>query len=130
MACTASGPLLLITLGDLQCLGPARWPSGTTCPDQAVISGAWAAVMCRPVSSMSQAMVYGICRTRRTAEPPIGYRLHLASEIPNFALSPATRMSVPCRISVPPAMAGPSTAAMSGLASRRPLSSPSMRDGS
>ena len=89
-----------------------------------------AAVMCRPVSSRSQAIVYGIWRTRRTAEPPIGYRLHFASEMPNFALSPATRMSVPCRISVPPAMAGPSTAAISGLVSRRPLSRPSMRVGS
>ncbi len=38
---------------------------------------------------MSQAMVYGIWRTRRTAEPPIGYRLHLASEMPNLALSPS-----------------------------------------
>ena len=86
--------------------------------------------MCRPVSSRSQAIVYGIWRTSRTAEPPIGYRLHLASEMPNLALSPATRMSVPCRISVPPAMAGPSTAAISGLVSRRPFSSASMRDGS
>ena len=75
-------------------------------------------------------MVYGIWRSSRTAEPPIGYRLHLASEMPNLALSPATRMSVPCRISVPPAMAGPSTAAISGLVSRRPLSSASIRDGS
>ncbi len=74
--------------------------------------------------------MYGIWRGNRTAEPPIGYRLHLASEIPNFALSPATRMSVPCRISVPPAIAGPSTAAISGLVSRRPFSRASMRDGS
>ena len=86
--------------------------------------------MCRPVSSRSQAMVYGIWRTRRTADPPIGYRLHLASEMPNLALSPATLISVPCRISVPPAIAGPSTAAINGFVNRRPLSRPSMRDGS
>ena len=35
-----------------------------------------------------------------------------------------------CRISVPPAIAGPSTAAISGLVSRKPLSSALMRDGS
>src|ERR1700757_1991456 len=83
-----------------------------------------------PVSSRSHATVWGICRTSRTAEPPIGYRLHLASEMPNLALSPAMRMSVACRISVPPAIAGPSTAAISGLVRRRPLSSDSMTDAS
>ena len=50
--------------------------------------------------------------------------------MPNRALSPATRMSVAWRISVPPAMAGPSTAAISGLVSRRPLSSGSSTAGS
>jgi hypothetical protein len=34
--------------------------------------------------------------------------------MPNFADSPAIRMSVAVRISVPPAIAGPSTAAISG----------------
>ena len=47
-----------------------------------------------------------------------------------MADSPATRMSVPCRISVPPAIAGPSTAAISGLVSRKPLSSGLMTVGS
>jgi hypothetical protein len=37
-------------------------------------------------------------------------------------------MSVACRISVPPAIAGPSTAAMRGLVSRRPLSNGSITD--
>ena len=46
---------------------------------------------------------------------PIGYSDQRASETPNFALSAATRMSVPWRISVPPAMALPSTAAITGL---------------
>ena len=50
--------------------------------------------------------------------------------MPNLADSPATRMSVPCRISVPPAIAGPSTAAISGLVSRKPFSSDLMTDGS
>ena len=45
----------------------------------------------------------------------MGYRLHRASEIPNFALSPAIRISIAWRISVPPAIATPSTAAMSGF---------------
>src|SRR5258708_5335028 len=48
--------------------------------------------------------------------------------MPNLALSPATRMSVAWRISVPPAIAGPSTAAISGLVSRRPLSRDSTTD--
>jgi hypothetical protein len=69
------------------------------------------------VNSISAAIVYGICRGSLTAEPPSGYRLHFASATPNFADSPAIRMSVPCRISVPPAIAGPSTAAISGLES-------------
>ncbi|SIM44610.1 Uncharacterised protein [Mycobacteroides abscessus subsp. abscessus] len=88
------------------------------------------ALMCRPVNKMSQATVYGIWRGSRTADPPIGYRLHFTSETPNLALSPATRISVACRISVPPAIAGPSTAAMSGLVRRRPLSRPGMTEGS
>ena len=46
-------------------------PSGTTCPISP-ISLASAAVMCRPVRRMSAAIVYGICRTSRTAEPPMG----------------------------------------------------------
>ena len=84
--------------------------------------------MCRPVSSRSAATVYGTCRGSRTAEPPSGNSPQRASEMPNRALSPATRMSVACRISVPPAIAGPSTAAISGLLSRRPLSSGSITE--
>ena len=86
--------------------------------------------MWRPVSSRSAATVYGICRGRRTADPPSGNRPQRASEMPNRALSPATRISAACRISVPPAMAGPSTAAISGLDRRRPLSSGSSIDDS
>ena len=63
--------------------------------------------MCRPVSRSSAATVYGICRGSRTAEPPSGKSPQRASDTPNRALSPATRMSVACRISVPPAIAGP-----------------------
>ena len=74
--------------------------------------------MCLPVSRMSAAAAYGICRRNRTAEPPIGYSDQRASDTPNRALSPATRMSVPCRISVPPAMATPSTAAITGFVGR------------
>ena len=72
--------------------------------------------------------MYGICRGSRTADPPSGKSPQRASEMPNLALSPATRMSVACRISVPPAIAGPSTAAISGLVRRRPLSSGSTTD--
>ena len=92
------------------------------------MDSASAAVMCRPVSSRSAATVYGICRVSRTAEPPSGNSPHRASETPNRALVPATLMSHACRISVPPAIAGPSTAAISGLLSRRPLSSGSITD--
>ena len=92
------------------------------------IDSASAAVMCRPVSSRSAATVYGICRGSRTADPPSGNSPQRASEMPNRALSPATLMSHACRISVPPAMAGPSTAAISGLVSRRPLSSGSITE--
>ena len=63
------------------------------------------------------ATVKGICRRSRTVDPPSGNRPRRASKTPNFALSPATRMSVAWRISVPPATAHPSTAAMSGLRS-------------
>src|SRR5215472_5179329 len=48
--------------------------------------------------------------------------------MPNRAPAPAILISVACRISVPPAIAGPSTAATSGLVSRRPLSSASITD--
>ena len=61
------------------------------------------------------AIVYGICRRRRTVEPPSGNSPRLASNTPNVAPSPATRMSVAWRISVPPATAKPSTAAISGF---------------
>ena len=74
--------------------------------------------MCLPVSRMSAATVYGIWRWRRTAEPPIGYSDQRASDTPKRVLSPATRMSVPWRISVPPAIATPSTAAITGLVGR------------
>src|SRR6516162_10916175 len=86
--------------------------------------------MCRPVSSKSAATVYGICRGSRTADPPSGNSPQRASETPNRALSPATRMSVAWSISVPPATATPSTAAISGLVRRRPLSKGSITDAS
>ena len=63
------------------------------------------------------ATVKGIWRRSRTVEPPRGNSPRRASNTPNLALSPATRMSVACRISVPPATAHPSTAAMRGLRS-------------
>ena len=69
----------------------------------------------RQVSRMSIACVYGICLGSRHAEPPSGNSPRFASKMPKVALCPATRMSVACRISVPPATAQPSTAAISGL---------------
>ncbi|CAM5696838.1 hypothetical protein SCALM49S_08238 [Streptomyces californicus] len=60
----------------------------------------------------------GIWRGRRTVEPPIGKRPRRTSKSPNTAPAPAMRMSVPWRISVPPATQGPSTAAMTGLRGR------------
>ena len=92
------------------------------------MDSASSALMCRPVSSSSAATVYGTCRGSRTAEPPSGNSPQRASETPNRALAPATLMSHACRISVPPAIAGPSTAAISGLLSRRPLSSGSITE--
>ena len=56
-------------------------------------------------SRMSIASVYGICRGSRHADPPSGKSPRFASHTPKIALSPATRMSVPCSISVPPATA-------------------------
>ncbi len=53
------------------------------------------------------ALQYGIWRGRRTVEPPIGKRLHFTSARPKRASSPATRMSVQVRISVPPATQKP-----------------------
>ncbi len=64
------------------------------------------------------ACVYGIWRGRRHAEPPSGNSPRRASHTPKIAPSPATRMSVPWRISVPPATAYPSTAAISGFERR------------
>ena len=49
------------------------------------------------------ALQNGICRARRTVEPPMGNKLHFTSAMANCASSAATRMSVVCRISVPPA---------------------------
>jgi hypothetical protein len=49
--------------------------------------------------------VYGIWRGRRTVEPAIGNSPRCTSVTPNSAPSAATRMSVPWRISVPPASA-------------------------
>ena len=70
------------------------------------------------MSRISAACVYGICRRRRTAEPPIGYSDQRTSLTPKRADSPAMRMSVCWRISVPPAIATPSTAAMNGFDGR------------
>ena len=69
----------------------------------------------RAVSSRSMATVKGIWRRRRTVEPPSGNRPRRASKTPNLAPSPATRISVAWRISVPPATAQPSTAAINGF---------------
>ena len=67
------------------------------------------------MSRISAACVYGIWRRRRTADPAIGYSDQRASLTPKRADSPATRMSVPCSSSVPPAIATPSTAAINGF---------------
>jgi len=126
IACTASGPLAAINSASSSALRSA-WPSGTTWPINP-ISLASAAWMCRPVNSRSAATVYGIWRVSRTAEPPSGNSPQRGSDTPKRALCPATRMSVACKISVPPAIAGPSTAAISGLVRRRPLSSGSITE--
>jgi len=126
IARTATGPLAAI-IPAIESARSSAWPSGTTCPTSPIESAS-GAVMCRPVSSRSAATVYGIWRTSRTADPPSGNSPQRASETPNRALWAATLMSHACRISVPPAMAGPSTAAISGLVRRRPLSSGSITD--
>ena len=61
------------------------------------------AVIGSPVSRISIAIAQGIWRTSRTVEPPIGNRLRFTSEIARRASSATIRMSVACRISVPPA---------------------------
>ena len=69
------------------------------------ISFASTALTGRELRRMSIAIVYGIWRGSRIAEPPSGKRPRLPSQTPKIAPSPATRMSVPCSISVPPATA-------------------------
>jgi len=58
---------------------------------------------CSPVSRISIALANGICRASRTVEPPIGKRACFTSAIAKRASSAATRMSVACSISMPPA---------------------------
>ena len=115
MASTASGPLAPMTSAMARAFSRAV-PSGTTRPIRPISLASWADTS-RAVSRRSMATVKGIWRRSRTVDPPRGNRPRRASNTPNLALSPATRMSVAWRISVPPATAQPSTAAMSGFLS-------------
>ena len=65
------------------------------------------------------AMLRGILRGRRNSPPAAATRLRLTSGMPNTAVSEATTRSHARTISVPPARAGPSTAAMIGLVRSR-----------
>jgi len=112
----ASGPQAATCAATARAADSA-WPSGTTRPINP-ISLASIAVTGRADNKMSIAMVYGIWRGSRHAEPPSGNRPRLASQTPKIAPSPAMRMSVPCSISVPPATAWPSTAAIIGFEQR------------
>ena len=79
-------------------------PSGTTRPMSPIRSASVAGTGFDD-SRMSIAIVYGIWRGSRIAEPPSGNRPRLPSHTPKVAFSPAMRMSVPWSISVPPATA-------------------------
>jgi hypothetical protein len=103
IACTESGPFSQIVSAIFRASASAD-PVGTTRPISPN-SFASCALTWRAVSRISAASVYGIWRRKRIVEPPSGKRPRFASVTPKTADSPATRMSVPCRISVPPATA-------------------------
>ncbi len=65
------------------------------------------------------AMLRGILRGRRNRPPAAATRLRFTSGMPNTAVRDATTMSQASTSSVPPARAGPSTAAMTGLVRSR-----------
>ena len=65
------------------------------------------------------AMLNGILRGRRNNPPAAATKERLASGSPKRAFDEATMRSHARQISVPPASAGPSTAAMSGLVRSR-----------
>lgn len=84
--------------------------------------------MCRPVSSRSQAIVQDLAH-QPAADPPIGYRLHFASEMPNLALSPATDVGALQDFGAAGDGRDLRRRRSSGLVSRRPLRSASIRSG-
>ena len=65
------------------------------------------------------AMLRGILRGRRNRPPAPATRLRFTSGMPKTAVSEATTRSQASTISVPPASAGPSTAAITGLVRSR-----------
>ncbi len=71
-----------------------------------------------PVRRISIARQYGICRARRTVDPPAGKSAHRGSGSPKRASSDAIRTSVACSSSVPPATQMPRTAATTGFVIR------------
>ncbi len=101
MPCTASGPLAAIRSASSRARVSAC-PSGTTWPTRPRRSASMP-VIGSPISMISMALVHGICRVRRTVVPAIGNRPRCTSVSPILAPSAATRMSVACRISRPPA---------------------------
>ena len=72
-----------------------------------------------PVSASCIATLRGSARGRRNRPPADAMRERLTSGIPNVAAVDATTRSHANTISVPPAKAGPSTAAMTGLTRSR-----------
>ena len=56
-----------------------------------------------------------IWRGSLVVDPPPGNKPRRGSPMPKLAFSAAMRISVPCSISMPPAMQKPFTAAMIGL---------------
>ena len=72
-----------------------------------------------PVSNISRATLSGSARGVRKRPPQVGTRPRFTSGSPNDASRAATTRSHASTISNPPPSAGPSTAAMSGLARSR-----------
>ncbi len=70
------------------------------------------------------AMLRGILRGRRKRPPAPATRLRFTSGMPKVAVREATTRSHDSTISVPPASAGPSTAAMMGLVRSRVVMPP------
>ena len=114
---TASGALAQICSASLIASSRA-WPGSTS----RFTSPKWwarAASIGSPVRASSMAMLSGILRPSRNRPPAAATSDRFTSGMPNVAVVDATTRSQASTISVPPARAGPSTAAITGLVRSR-----------